>query len=200
MKMNFMADRPTIVVGSSLGLVLVLALYLVFQFWFMRQDFVDEIEAIQPRTARLLGMVESFDQLQIASSAARTLLRKLVYPADQGSAVAAADLQRNVRDLLDDAGLSVSGSQILPQRESQAFDRLSLDITAEGNIDALDEALSGIELMSPLVFIESLKVQPQRKRNRNRSRGGQGQPEDTGGVDPRKLTARFQLFSLRLKD
>jgi general secretion pathway protein M len=164
----------------------------------LRQDFADEIETIQPRTARLLGMVESVDQLELASGVTHNMLAELVYAADQGSAMTAAALQQSIRELMTDVGLSVSGSQILPQRKSQVFDRLSLDITAEGDIDALDEALSSLELMRPLVFVESLKVQPQRTRRRSRRR--QSQPEDTGEGDPRKLTARFQLFSLRLKD
>lgn len=197
MKMNFKADRPTIIVGSSLGLVLLLAVYLTFQLWFLRQGFSDEIEAIQPRTARLLGILDSVDQLRLASDTARGMLRELVYPADQDRAKAASSLQQNVRELLTSAGLSVSGSQILPQRKSHRFHRLSLDIKAEGNIDALDEALSSLESMRPLVFVESLKVEPQRTRSRRRGR--QSQPEDTVEGDPRILTARFQLFSLKLK-
>jgi len=196
--MNLRADRPTIVVGSSLGLVLLLALYLVLQLWFLRQGFADEIETIEPRTARLLGMVESVDQLNLASGAAGNTLAELVYPADQDSATTAAALQQNVRELMTAAGLSVSGSQILPQRKSESFDRLSLDITAEGNIDALDEALSSLESMRPLVFVESVKLQPQRMSTRRRGRFAQ--PEITGEGDPRRLVARFQLFSLRLKD
>jgi general secretion pathway protein M len=196
--MNFKADRPTIIVGSSLGLVFLLALYLVLQLWFLRQDFADEIEAIQPRTARLLGMLESVDQLDLASGTARSMLRELVYAVDQDSAKAASSLQQNVRELLTSAGLSVSGSQILPQRKSDKFDRLSLNITAEGNINALDEALSSLELMRPLVFVESLKVQPQRTSSRRRSR--RSEDIDDKDDDPRKLAAQFELFSLRLKE
>lgn len=196
MKMNFKADRSTIIVGSSLGLVLLLALYLMLQLWFLRQDFADEIEAIQPRTARLLGMLGSVDQLGLASDTAHSMLRELVYPADQGSAMVASSLQQKVRELLTSAGLSVSGSQILPQRKSEKFDRLSLDITAQGNISALDEALSGLELMRPLVFVKSVKIQPRRTSSRRRKR----RSDDTGEGDPRKLTAEFELFSLRLKE
>jgi general secretion pathway protein M len=197
MKMNFKADRPTIIVGSSLGLVLLLALYLMLQLWFLRQDFAGQIEAIQPRTARLLGMLDSVDQLGFASDTAHSMLRELVYPADQNSAKAASSLQQNVRELLTSAGLSVSGSQILPQRKSQRFDRLSLDITAKGNIDALDEALSALELMRPLVFVKSVKVQPQRTSTRRPKRRSE---DAVGEGDSRKLTAQFELFSLRLKE
>jgi len=47
------ADRQTIVVGVTLGLVALLVLGAVVHFWSMRQQFAEEIEGIQPRTARL---------------------------------------------------------------------------------------------------------------------------------------------------
>jgi general secretion pathway protein M len=192
--MKLKADRPTIVVAISLGLLLLLVLYWVLHFWFLRLDFAREIETIEPRTARLLGIMQSVDQLGTASTAASGRLQELAYGADRDSATAAAAMQQNIRELMTGAGLSVSGSQILPQRKSEAFDRLSLDITAEGNIEALDSVLSGLEAMRPLVFIETLKVNP--VRNRGRGRGH----EAKGAGDPRNLTARFQLFSLRLRD
>jgi len=190
--MKVKADRPTVVVGISLGLVLLLILYWVLHFWFLRQGFVREIETIEPRTARLLGIMQSVDQLEVASAAASGRLQELAYGADRDSATTAATMQQNIREVMTGAGLSVSGSQILPQRKSAVFDRLSLDITAEGNIEALDAVLAGLEAMRPLVFIETLKVNPERGR-------GRGQEAKTAG-DSRKLTARFQLFSLRLKD
>jgi|GEM_PF-414867 len=196
MKVKMKADRPTIVVGISLGLVLLLVLYWVLHFWFLRQGFVEEIDAIEPRTARLLGIMQSVDQLQGASGEASGRLRELAYGADRDSATTAAAMQQNIRELMTGAGLSVSGSQILPQRKSEGFDRLSLDITAQGNIEALDAVLSGLEAMRPLVFVEALKVNPERSRA-----VGRGRKAEAAVVgDPRNLTARFQLFSLKLKD
>jgi general secretion pathway protein M len=192
--MKVKADRSTIVVGMTLGFVLIVVLYWVLHFWFLYQGFAGEIEAIEPKTARLLGIMQSVDPLGVASNEASGRLRELAYGADRDSATTAAAMQQNIRELMTGAGLSVSGSQILPQRKSEAFDRLSLDITAEGNIEALDAALSGLEAMRPLVFIENLKVNPERSRGR-----GRGQKAEVAG-DPRNLTARFQLFSLRLKD
>jgi general secretion pathway protein M len=196
MKLNVKADRPTIVVGCSLGLIALFALYWVLHFWILRQDFVGEMEAIQPRTARLLGIMASFDQLEVASNEVSGVLRKLAYPASRDSATTAAAMQQNIRELMTGAGLSISGSQILPARGVDGLDRLSLDITAEGSVDALDEAFSSLGLMRPLVFVKSVTVKPLRIRSPGRSR----ETESTAGGDPRKLTARFQLFSLRLMD
>ncbi len=193
MKMKIRADRSTIVVGSSLGLLLLLVLYWVLHFWFLRQGFIDDIEAIEPRTARLLGIMQSVDQLKVASGDAKSRLLELAYGSDRDSATTAAAMQQNIRELLIGAGLSVSGSQILPQRKSEVFDRLSLDITASGNIEALDAMLAGLEAMRPLVFVETLKVNPERTR-------GRGRQVDAAVVgDPRNLTVRLQLFSLRIR-
>lgn len=196
--MKIRADRSTFVVGGTLGLVLLLVLYWVLHFLFLRQGFADEIAAIQPRTSRLLGIAASVDQLETANGVAESRLRMLAYSADQDSATSAATMQQSVRELLTAAGLLVVGSQILPQRSFQGFDRLILDITAIGNIDALDEALSSLESVRPLVLVETLKVSPE--RSRRPARGRPGQPADTGEGDPRMLTAQFQLFSLRSKD
>lgn len=196
MKLKVRADRSTIVVGCSLGLVLLLVLYWVLHFWFLRQGLVDEIDTIEPRTARMLGIMQSATQLEVASSEASSRLRELAYGADRDSAATAAAMQQEIRELMTGAGLSISASQILPQRKSEGFDRLRLDITAEGSIESLDAALSGLEAMRPLVFVEGLKLNPERSGGRGRGR----QAEAAVIGDPRKLTARFQLLSLRLQD
>lgn len=200
--MKLSADRSTIVVGTSVGLVLLVVLYWMTHFWLLRQEFVAEIASIEPKTARLLGIMRSVDELEVASADARAKLSELTYGVEQDSATTAAAMQQNVRELLTGAGLSISGSQILPQRRSDHFDRLSLDVTAQGNIEALDEALASLEGMRPLVFIESLKVAPERSRRRaaTRGRGRNAQAEEYSTEDPRQLTARLQLFSLRLNN
>jgi hypothetical protein len=199
MKMGLRMDRTTIVVGGSVGLLLILVLYWVLQFWFMRQDFAEQIATIEPKTSRMMGIMQSAEKLATASEVAQSKLRELSYPADRDAAATAAAMQQNIRELMMGAGLSISGSQILPQLQSSDFDRLRLDITAEGNIEALDSALANLESLRPLVFVESLKVTPIRSRNQNRGRL-RGMPEESGTEDPRRLTARLQLFSLRLKD
>jgi hypothetical protein len=200
--MRLRTDRTTLVVGGSLGLLLALVFYWLFQFWFMRQSFVDEIANIEPKTSRLIGIMDSADKLAVASDTAVGRLQELAYPVDRDAAATAAAMQQDIRELMTGSGLSISGSQILPQLKSAEFDRLRLDITAEGNIEALDDALSSLESMRPLVFVESLKITPVRSRNQNRSRMRDREPlpEDVSTEDPRRLTARLQLFSLRLKE
>lgn len=196
--MDFKADRPTLVVGCTLLAVALLVLYGVVHFWLLRQGFVGEIDAIQPRTARLLGITQSLPELEVAAEAAGAGLRDLAYSSDSDSAATAAAMQQDVRELLTNAGMSVSGSQVLPPRALEGFDRLGLDITAVGNIDAVDEALAGLELVRPQIFIDSVKLKPERSRSRSRS--SRNQPETPEPGDPRKVSVQLELFSLRLRE
>ena len=185
MRLNLKATRPNIVVGCSLGLIALFALYWIMHFWMLRQEFVSEIEAVEPRTARFLGVVASSDQLQAATAEVDAVLSELAYPAERDSATTAAAMQQDIRELMTAAGLSITGSQILPARVVDGLDRLSLDITAEGNIDALDEALADLGAMRPLVLVRSVTVKPSRARRRSR----RGESESVEAGDPRKLVA-----------
>ena len=198
MNLQLKVDRPTLVVGGTLLVVLVLVVSAMLHLWLLRQGYVEEIEAIEPKMSRLLGIQESASQLSTAADTANSLVQELAYPADRDSASTAAALQQHIRELMTGAGLAVSGSQILPPRASPQFDRLRLDITAEGNIRELDEALASLEAMRPLVLVETLKVTPQRERMR--ARGRNAQAEAAPKEDPRNVTARLQLFALRLKN
>lgn len=192
MKLALKADRPTIVVGASLGLVALVVLYALFYFLSLRQSFASEIDNIEPRTARLLGMLENYDELRMGSGSADDVLRDVVVPASRDRANASATLQRNVRAVMRDAGLTVSGSQIISPREAEGYDRLGLDITVEGNVNALEQALLDLEEMRPMVFVESVKIKPTRIRRSSRN-------QSPAAEDPRRVTARFYLFALRLQ-
>jgi len=172
--------------------VVVAVLAAIIYFLSLRQDFAREIASIEPRTARLLGILQSTEALEAASAAAQATLRDLAYPAERDSASAAASLQQSVRELMAGAGMSVKGSQVLATRSADGYERLTLDITGEGNIEALDIALAELELIRPLVFVESFSIKPLRMRR------GSAQAAADGG-DPRRLNARIQLFALRLQ-
>ncbi|MDX1733324.1 MAG: hypothetical protein R3228_03125, partial [Halioglobus sp.] len=74
MKLDFAANRPRIVVTLTLVLALLPVLYLVLQLLLLRHSYVQEIDNIQPRTARLLGMLQSEERLREASRKADVLL------------------------------------------------------------------------------------------------------------------------------
>ena len=192
--MRRLSQRALIAVGGLLLLVTAIVLYVAIQLLSLRQGYTDTIETIEPRTARLLGVYESAERLSAAGAEAEAKVKQVAYPAMRDSATAAAAMQQDVRERLVEAGMSISGSQIRPRQQDEGFDRLRLDLTAEGNIGSLEAALQALEEMRPLIFITELSVKPARV-SRRRSRQAEAQAQG----DIRKVSARFELISLRLK-
>lgn len=190
--MNLRLDRPHLVVGTTVAAVLLLCLYAIVQFWMMRAAYAEEIESIQPRTARLLGIEQSAEDLASAGERADSILGEVAYLSTD-SAANAASMQQEIRELMTSAGMSIATSQILSAKQYDGYERLRLDITVEGNVDELDAALAELSLARPLVYIASARVKQYRGSGAisYRRHVQSGNPDD-----PRKLTARLELFSL----
>ena len=167
--MNWFRDyqKYATIVGLSIAIPLLLLLYILGGFWFLRADYQSEIDRVAPRIARLSGLVQSEEKLKESSSQVGTQIANLVYPATSDRASVAADLQKNVRELVAATGLSVSNSRILPASQTEAFDHVGLSLTVNGELESLDEALGEIASYSPVLMVESFDVRPNRAARRS---------------------------------
>ncbi len=180
-----------LVVGGTFALVAVVVLYVLASLWGIRQGYAEHIDRVEPRTARLLGVQEREEDLAAAFTRANAQLAELAYPANGDTAMTAAAMQQSVRNVMTEAGFTVSGSQILPERREGDLLELRLDVTAVGSIDALAQTLDDLRAARPLVIIESVTIKPGRVR-----RSSDGTPR--AGEDRRPLSARFKMVSLRM--
>jgi len=178
-------QRTAWICGLTLMLPLLVYLNLVWGLLGARQAAQSELERIEPRIARLQGLIDSREPLQAAAETVDSKVLELVYPASEDQATVAAELQTQVRDIFARAGRSVTNSQVLPAREQGSFDYIGVKLTATGSLAALDEALAGMAGYLPLVLVESLDVFP--------ARAARGQDDS----DQQQLTANVQVLSLR---
>jgi len=178
-------QRTAWICGVTLLLPLLVYLNIVFSLLGMRGAAQNEIDRIEPRIARLQGLIDYEEQLREAATVVDSQVLELVYPPWEDQATVSAELQTQVRDIFGKAGLSVVNRQVLPVREQGSFDYIGVKLTVTGSLPALDEALAGVAGYLPLVLVESLDVYPART-----GRGKQASAEQT-------LTASLQLLSLR---
>lgn len=176
--------RSAWIVALTLAIPLVIYLNTLFGLWGARQSFQKEIDNIEPRIARLRGLVEHESELHESAGKVDKRVLNLVYARSDDSAAVSADLQAKVRDLFVDSGLSVTNSQILPVREEEGFDYIGLKLTVSGGIDALDAALGEINTYRPLLLVEAINLWPDRKRRQ-------------ADADSQTVSATIQLLSLR---
>jgi general secretion pathway protein M len=178
-------QRTAAIVGLTLLLPVYLYLNTLFGFLGLRQEYQSEIDRQIPRIARLQGLIEHEEQLRQSAQAIESQMLSLAYPVAEDRAAVAARLQKDVRQILVEAGLSVTNSQVLPVKEAEMFDYIGLKVTVNGSLDGLDEALAELSTYTPLLLVESLEVWP------NRSRAKKGEPE------VQLLSASLQVLSLR---
>jgi general secretion pathway protein M len=168
---NWFRDHPrySLLLGLTVLLPLWLLLYLAATLFGLRGDYQDEIERLEPRIARLQGLMNHAEELQRAAGDVGSEVLGLVYPATQESGVVSAALQKNLREIFADAGLAITNSQILPLREGDKFDRIAVKLTVSGSLPALDVALADISAYEPLLLVEDLDVWPGRGRGEGQS-------------------------------
>lgn len=175
--------RSAWICGLTLLVPLLLYINTLFGLWGTRQAYQSDIDNLMPRIARMQGLIGYENQLRDASALGSKEIEKLVYPASTDHATASAALQTSVRQILSDAGLTISNSQVLPVVEKDNFDYIGIRLTVEGNLSGLDAALRGIAEFKPLLLVESLEVKSVRSGRK--------------AADEQIVTATLQVLSLR---
>ncbi len=175
--------RSAFVCLTTFALVLLAYAYLLSTLWGVGRDAQAEAERLEPRISRMLGLMGKEVELAEVSGQAELMLSDYVYPATGDETALAAAVQANVRQILTQAGLSISKSQVMQSREQGEFSRVGLRITASGELEALDTALAEIAQFRPVLLIESLEVWPTRQVK--------------GAENTQVLSTVIQLFALR---
>lgn len=178
-------QRTAWICALTLLVPVLVYLNVIFSLLGVRSETQAEIDRMEPRIARLRGLIDYEDQLREAAVIVDSQVLELVYPASEDQATVSAELQTQVRDIFSAAGLSVTNSQVLPVREQGNFDYIGVKLTVNGSLPALDEALAGLAAYLPLVLVESLDVYPMRA------------PRGKDESNQQTLTASLQVLSLR---
>ncbi|GAB2455525.1 MAG: type II secretion system protein GspM [Comamonas sp.] len=120
-----------------------------------------KLAELEPRYARLKGLDMQRDEVEQALQRALRIRSSYVYPASQDAGQTGNAVQQKVRDLLTNAGLTVVSSQVMPAKEEKGFDRIPLSVRAEGELLAVDSALSVISEQLPVILVNDVEVRSQ---------------------------------------
>jgi general secretion pathway protein M len=73
-----------------------------------------------------------------------------------------AELQNHLKRLIESHNANLVSMQVLPVREEQRFQRISMAVTLRATINALQPILFAIEDQSPYLFVEDLELRSNR--------------------------------------
>jgi general secretion pathway protein M len=171
-------------------LILSALLMLVGLYQYKWAQYAQVLDDLEPRIARLQGLLEARDAIQEALQQASQDVSRLAYPASVDASRAVSDLQSKVRDALAAAGLEVVGSQAMPPRNKGVTEEFVLMISARGGLVQLHAGLRALALLAPRVRVELAQLAPV---NNMGARGGA-----VAGTEPQLLGVQLRLVAVRL--
>lgn len=137
----------------------------------MGVDFVRRYEwanatlsSIEPRYARLQGILEFEDDFRRAAAELDENLAKMAYPPDLPADRAASQLQESVRGLADTNGLVVASSQILAIQDHELIELVQVSIVADGTSEELRDFFLALRDKQPRIHVSALVIQAGRGR------------------------------------
>lgn len=186
MMTKFGSRRMLLVVGLSLAAIVILFAFVINVSWRHFHDYDVQARRLEPKISRLMGVEQSQELLEQAGKKIELQLAAIAYPVVKDVETTGATMQRKVREVMTQAGMTVSGSKILPIRKKDGYDEIALDLTATGSMDAFANILKDLKGMAPIVIVENINIKPARKTRRNKA-------------IPQNVLVQFKVFSLRLQ-
>ncbi len=127
--------------------------------WALHQSLQNHLGALEPRFARLAGLLQRQADLQALGVQADAQLARLTYPVSQDVTQAGNDAQQRIRGLFADSKLDIISIQVLPPKEESKFDRIPINLRVEGDLAGIQDALMKLANQSPVVLVDSLTLQ-----------------------------------------
>lgn len=115
---------------------------------------------LEPRYARLLGLLDRQNDLKALAAQGNEQLARLTYPVGQDVTQAGNDAQQRIRSLFADSKLEIISIQVLPPaKEETKFDRIQISLRVEGEMVGIQNALSQLSAQTPQVLVDSVTLQ-----------------------------------------
>ncbi|AGA33577.1 general secretion pathway protein, putative [Thioalkalivibrio nitratireducens DSM 14787] len=77
-------------------------------------------------------------------------------------ALAAADLQRRLGEVVADKGGNVRSTLVMAPQEEEGFVRVAVRMQMSGDSEVLAEVLEAVESARPLIFVDNVRIQGRR--------------------------------------
>lgn len=128
--------------------------------WTQHQRVQNRLADLEPRYARLQGLLQRQADLKALAVQVNGQLVRLTYPAAQDVTQAGNDAQQRIRSLFAESKLDIISIQVLPPlKEESKFDRIPINLRVEGDIAGIQSALLKLSGQNPMVLVESLSLQ-----------------------------------------
>lgn len=149
-------------VGLVLATIMVVLAPLVFGglYVYQKHKWVQQnLARIEPRYARLVGLEQQKEEIDQAREQVLKAQTQYVYPAAMEASQAGNGALKRVQEIFTAAGMQISSSQVVQPKDEKGYDRITLNVQAEGELVALQGVLAVLGSQTPIIIVDTLNIQ-----------------------------------------
>jgi general secretion pathway protein M len=161
-----------------------------------------EIQAQDERISHYYRLIQTLPLLQTELDRVRSNkdIENYYFEA-KTPALAGAEVQRRVQQMVESAGGQVTSTQVLPSPADEQLPKVRVRTQIKGNTDALLDVLYQIEQARPFLFVDQLSVRapPQRRTTRRNPRIRRRARARSNAAAEGELTVRLDVFGYAME-
>lgn len=184
-------ERRIVALGLLLALILLVLFLVVGPYLSRYPHYLDSIAESRHQLERLERVAAQLPRLRREVEALREQYAELGHTLEaETPALAAAEMQRLVSEVVARHGGELRSTQVGRVREEEGFRRVTVSVRMSATSEILADILADLEYRTPLMFVDNLQVRLESRRVR---RGMAA--EETGSV-----SVEFDLFAYMSAD
>jgi len=201
MKISAQGRAKCLIAWAALALLpLAIVAAIGAPWWHVNKTLSDKIDANQEQLIRYQGLVATLPALraELERERANDAFKAFYFEADT-PALAGAQLQTEVQEMVRKAGARPISAQILPAAEDEQPPRVRVRVQLQASTDQLLEVLYQLEEARPFLFVDQVSIRSTTPRARlpggrsRRVRQSRGAGQQVG-----ELTVRLDIFGFVL--
>ncbi|MCK5828729.1 MAG: type II secretion system protein M [Methylococcales bacterium] len=166
-KLNKTQER-WVAVGLLFSIIIIICAVIFLPWYSAMKETLDKVDDQVYQIQRYQRVIASRDEVLSEVEKGRTKINALGYFFTQNTySLAAAELQKRIKGMVERAGGDISSTQVLPHKEQDELIRIAVKVRLIGDMEMLRGLLFEVSAEKPLMSIEDITIIPKRgKRNR----------------------------------
>ncbi|WP_434101525.1 type II secretion system protein GspM [Methylocaldum gracile] len=183
LKNRLQLSKPQLLaLGILVGAIALLYVVAIAPLVDLAREYGETVDDLRFRLQRYQKVAAEKDELLAKLEQIKTAGQQDErFIARDTAALASADLQSMVKEIVSQAGGELTSTQVIPERKEENFTRIAVKIRVNGSTDVLRDVLHSIETSKPMLFVENINIRPIRMPRNPATK--QSQPVDKLSVD-----------------
>ena len=165
-----------------------LAATIAVPWWFLNKHYEEAIEESVTRLERYARVIGTRDSLQRKAQEVHVLEAQNHYLKSASPALAASELQEQVKAVLEQYGGKLNSIQVLPHKDEGDLRQIAVSLQLNAPIGGVKAILYALESARPYLFVQNFSVRVQNI----------GAPRSDGNSDP-ELFVQFDVIGYALR-